>query len=42
MTWADKGLRFATGIGIATTTGIAYTDTNAVAANDLQITISYI
>ena len=42
ITWADKGLRFATGIGIATTTGIAYTDTNAVAANDLQITISYI
>ena len=42
ITWADKGLRFATGIGIATTTGIAHTDTNAVAANDLQITISYI
>lgn len=42
ITWADKGLRFATGIGIATTTGIAYTDTTAVAANDLQITISYI
>ena len=42
ITWADKGLRFATGIGIATTTGIAHTDTNAVAANDLQITISFI
>ena len=42
ITWADKGLRFATGIGIATTTGIAHTDTTAVAANDLQITISYI
>ena len=42
ITWADKGLRFATGIGIATTTGIAYTDTTAVAANDLRITISFI
>lgn len=36
------GLRFATGIAIATTTGIVDSDTTAVAVGDLHINLSYI
>lgn len=36
------GHRLATGIGIALTTGMAYTDTAAVALNEIEVTMAYI
>ena len=39
---AAMGMRFSTGIALATTTGIADADTTAVALNDLAISINYL
>ena len=37
----DSGVAFGTGIAFALTTGIADSDTGAVAANDIEVTIFY-
>lgn len=42
VTWAHPGYRFATGLSIAITGGIADTDTTAVAAGQVKTAVSYI
>lgn len=36
-----EGQRFANGIGFATTTGVADSDTGAVAANEVKVSVNY-